>query len=32
VTAKALLVVFQQTHALHVADREQIAAEIEALD
>ena len=31
-TAKALLVVFEQTHALHVADREQITAEIEALD
>jgi hypothetical protein len=32
VTAKALLVVFEATHALHIADRDQIAAEIAALD
>jgi len=32
VTAKALLVVFEATHALHIADRDQIADEIAALD
>ena len=32
VTAKALLVVFEATQALHIADRDQIAAEIAALD
>jgi hypothetical protein len=32
VTAKALLVVFEATHALHIADRDQIATEIAALD
>jgi hypothetical protein len=32
VTAKALLVIFEATHALHIADRDQIAAEIAALD
>jgi hypothetical protein len=30
VTAKALLVVFAATHALHIADRDQIAAELVA--
>ena len=32
VTAKALLVVFEATHALHIADRDQIAAELAAFD
>ena len=32
VTAKALLVVFEATHALHIADRDQIAAELAALE
>jgi hypothetical protein len=32
VTAKALLVVFEATQALHIAGRDQIAAEIAALD
>ena len=32
VTAKALLVVFEATHALHIEDRDQIAAELAALD
>jgi hypothetical protein len=32
VTAKALLVVFEATNAFHIADRDQIAAEIAALD
>ena len=32
VTAKALLVVFETMHTLHIADRDQIAAEIAALD
>jgi hypothetical protein len=32
VTAKALLIVFEATHAIHIADRDQIAAEIAALN
>ncbi len=32
VTARALLVVFETTHALHIEDHDQISAEIEALD
>jgi hypothetical protein len=32
VTAKALLIVFEATHALHIEDRDQIAAELAALD
>jgi len=32
VTAKALLVVFEATHALHIADHDQIIVEIAALD
>jgi len=30
--AKALLIVFEATHALHIEDRDQIAAELAALD
>jgi hypothetical protein len=32
VTAKALLVVFEATHELHIADHDQIIVEIAALD
>ena len=32
VTAKALLVVFEATQALHIADRDQIVAEIAAVN
>jgi len=32
VTAKALLVVFEATHALHIADHDQLIVEIAALD